>query len=353
MKILEEKKAIVDKTIEKYLPKKLDSRYIEWAFGKANYAYDKNALQKTLSDIVWDILDRGGKRWRPGLLLIVAEALGADPEKIKDFSVIVELAHNGSLLIDDIEDDSELRRGKPCIHKIFGVDAAINAGNFMYFLPTLVFTKNRNKFSEKILLRAHEIFSEEMTTIHLGQGMDIHWHKGKEDDVTEEQYLQMCAYKTGTLARMAARLGVALADGTEEQEERLGKVAESLGIGFQIQDDILNLTAESEKGTFTKDYIGSDISEGKRSLLVIHTLKEASEKDRDRLINILNMHTKDKALIKEAIDIIKKYNSIEYAKGLAKNIVKSAWDAAEPLLKESEAKQQLKMLIEFSTERKY
>ncbi|NIM45265.1 MAG: polyprenyl synthetase family protein, partial [Nitrososphaeria archaeon] len=97
-------------------------------------------------------------------------------------------------------------------HKIFGEDIAINAGTFMYFLAFFPFIKNRKKFDEKTLLKAWEVTMEETTRIHYGQVTDIAWHKGlaDADKIEEREYLQMCAYKTGVLARLAARLAVIL-----------------------------------------------------------------------------------------------------------------------------------------------
>jgi len=340
---LQKKAELIDGVIKRYIPEKMDAKFAEWAFGQARFSYDIDAMNQSISKPVWDLLDRGGKRWRPALFLLITEVLGGEQEKTLDFAIVPELAHNGSLMVDDVEDMGEMRRGKPCTHKIFGLDIAINAGNFMYFIPYLVFIKNREKFDPQTLLRAYEAFSQEMINIHIGQGMDIWWHKGR-DSVTEEQYCQMCAYKTGTLARLSARLAVALSGGSPEQEEKLGKMAEAIGVGFQIQDDIL-----SASGTefAAKKGFGDDVTEGKRTLMVIRTLKKASEEDRKRLIEILNMHTRDKKLIKEALGILKKYDSISYAKEFARNMVRKAWSEAGPLLPESPAKKKMKEFTDF------
>jgi geranylgeranyl diphosphate synthase type I len=149
------------------------------------------------------------------------------------------------------------------------------------------------------------------------------------------------------LARLAARLAVILNEGGQELEEKLGKFSESIGIAFQIQDDILNIAPLKDWGK----EIGDDINEGKRTLLVVHILKKANGPDKKRLIEILNMHTKDQKLIKEAIAIIKRHGSIEYAKEFARKIVRDAWKGVEPLLAESKAKQKLKAFANFMVER--
>jgi geranylgeranyl diphosphate synthase type I len=346
---LNQKKPLIDDIIKRYLPSEFSQEYAEWAFGKARYSYDTKSLTKSLSDPVWDLLGRGGKRWRPALFLLITEMLGADLDKVRDFAVIPELTHNGSLITDDIEDMGELRRGKPCIHKLFGQDVAINAGNFLYFLPSIVFIKMRDRFDDKTIIRAYEAYSQEMVNIHIGQALDIWWHKGRASGVTEEQYLQMCAYKTGTLARLAARLAVILSGGSPETEALLGRLAESLGVAFQIQDDVLS----ASQGEFSKKKgFGDDITEGKRSLPVIRCLNSAPEQDRKDLLDILGKHTRDPRLISRALDILKRNNCIGYARDFSRKLVEKAWKDAEPSLPENPARNTLESLMRFVTERK-
>ncbi len=348
-KLLEGQKQEIDKKIEEYIPKKLTRETLEQTCGKPRYAYDVDTASKAVNEPIWDLLSRGGKRWRPGLFLLANEAFGGDPKTIFDFVVIPEVVHSGTLLIDDCEDDSSLRRGKPCIHKIYGVDVAINAGNAMYYLPLLSLMKARGKFPDSMLLKAYEIYSQEMINISYGQGMDIWWHKGKKYEVSEAEYLQMCAYKTGTLARMSAKLGALFAGASNKQLEAIGKFAESIGVAFQIQDDILNLVGEE----FAKGKgVGEDIHEGKRTLIVIHCLSKADKKDAMRLREILSMRPTDQKVIDEAIAIILKYGSIEYAAQRAKEVVGGAWQEVEPQLKPSNAKDALKAFADYLVERK-
>ncbi len=347
-KLLESRKEEIDKKIEEFIPRQLSAITVEQCCGKPRYAYDLDTMTKSVNEPIWELISRGGKRWRPVLLLLSYEAFGGNAKDVMDFVVIPEIVHSGTLLVDDIEDDSDLRRGKPCIHKIYGVDVAINAGNAMYYLPLLALKKNRNSFPPETMLKAYEIYTQEMINISYGQGMDIWWHKGKKFNVAEQEYLQMCAYKTGTLARMSAKLGALFAGASEKQVEAIGKCAESIGVAFQIQDDILNLIGEKfgeSKG------VGEDIHEGKRTLMAIHALEKADKKDAERLREILLMHTSDRKLIREAIDIIKKYESIEYAKKKAREIVSNAWKDLDPLLRPSNAKDSLKLFADYLIER--
>jgi len=351
-KLLEEKASLIDKIIEKYIPKEFDKNSLVFSLSPPRYDYNFAALNKSVAEPIWDFLDRGGKRWRPSLFLLVAEALGKDPNELLEFAIIPEVIHNGSIMIDDVEDNSEFRRGKPCTHKLFGVDIAINVGNAMYYLPLFPLIKNRGKLSAEKLSKIYEVYVQEMINISFGQAMDIAWHRGwaDADKITETQYLQMCAYKTGTLARMAAKMAAVLCDASEDTVERLGRFAEAIGVAFQVQDDILDLSgsefAEKKGGK------GQDITEGKRSLIVIHTLEKATQKDKKRLIEILGMHTTSQRLRNEAIRIIEKYNSIDYAKEFARKMVIESWKEVDRLLQPSDAKEKLRAFATYLVERK-
>jgi len=354
---LEELKPEIDKVIEKYLPKKVTKRWLEFTFGKPRYSFSQKAAQESLSKPIWEFLSRGGKRWRPALFLLLTEAIGGDVKKVKDFVVIPELIHEGTIIIDDIIDRGELRRGKPCLHKIFGVDIALNAGNFLYFLSLLALIKNQKKFEPEILNKAYQTYIQEMLNLGLGQGTDIFWAKPPHQiwsgaEIEEKEYLQMCVFKTGCLSRMAAKLAVILSEGSEKLAEKLGQMAEAIGVAFQIQDDILDITlAGKDREKFGKVF-GQDIKDGKRTLMVIHTLKKANPGDKKRLLEILNKQTDNLTEIKEAVGLIKKYGSPNYAKNLSQKIVSDTWQEVDKLLPESKAKKRLKSFISYLIKRK-
>jgi len=126
----------IEKALKEFLPEEITVTWAEKAAGKNQWTPDTNALTNALSTPIWNFLSRGGKRWRPMLMLLSCQAVGGKPEDIIQFTIIPELIHNGTLIADDVEDGSELRRGKPALHKLFGMDIALNAGNTLYFLPS-------------------------------------------------------------------------------------------------------------------------------------------------------------------------------------------------------------------------
>jgi geranylgeranyl pyrophosphate synthase len=250
---------------------------------------------------------------------------------------------------DDVEDDSVARRGKPCVHKIFGVDTAVNTGAIMYFWPIAKIINNEFNLTEKQRLAIYDLYATEMIRVSSGQAWDIEWHHGGYTP-NEKQYLNMCLCKTGVLTRFACQLGAIIGGATKEQYDALGDFGQIVGVGFQIQDDILELTeADFKKG---KGSIGGDIHEGKRTLIVIRTLEKANEKDKKRLIEILDSHATDEKIIQEALDIINKYDGIEYSKKKAEELVLKGWAKADKVLKESNAKTMLKKFAEHLVNRK-
>ena len=339
----------VEKGIENYIPRKASDKWIESILGKTVFELDLEAYTKGVNDPIWDLLDRGGKRFRPVMTCIVAEALGGKWETAMKVAPIVELIHNGTLMSDDVEDDSIARRGKPCVHKIFGIDTAVNTGAIMYFWPMAKIVNNDFKLTEKQRMQIYDLYITEMIRVSSGQAWDIEWHHGGYTP-NEKQYLNMCLCKTGVLTRFACQLGAIIGNSTIEQYNALGEFGQIVGVGFQIQDDILELTeADFKKG---KGSIGGDIHEGKRTLIVIRTFEKATSADKKRLIEILDSHTVVESEIQEALDIINKYDGISYSKKKAEELVLQAWAKADKVLDDSNAKILLKKFAEHLVDRK-
>lgn len=350
-KYLEAQVPIIDKAIATYIPRSFSEDALVFTIRPPRYAYNLKALNKAVADPIWEFLDRGGKRWRPTLFLLICEALDKNPADYLEYAIIPEVIHNGTLMIDDIEDQSDKRRGKPCTYKLFGLDIAINTGNAMYYLPLLPLIANREKLTAAQRTRAYEVYVQEMINLSFGQAMDIAWHRGLADADTlrEKEYLQMCAFKTGTLARLAARLAAVLSGANDTLAETLGDFAEAIGVAFQIQDDILDLTGKEFADK--KGARGMDISEGKRTLMVINTLQNATPRDQKRLVEILSSHTNQQPLRNEAIAIMEKYGAIDYAKEYAAKIVTKSWADVNRLLPETKAKERLRAFANYLVER--
>jgi len=339
---LSDNRKTVNKLMENFFPRVVTREWLQKLLGESPTDYSLEALKASLTVPLWNFLDRGGKRWRPLLAVLCCNAVGGDAGKYMDVMLVPEFLHNGSLIVDDIEDSSEMRRGAPCLHKIYGVDIALNAANTFYYLPLNLI--KQSQLDDAMRLRLYEILQDDVLKLHLGQATDIYWHR-TDTEVSEEQYLKMCANKTGGMARLSAKLGAILGGATQAQIDALGKFAETIGVAFQIQDDILNI-----EGELGKEH-GDDITEGKKSLPVLRTFSVANKADSHRLKEILRMHTKDKKIIDEALAIIRKYDGIPYSNNKATELVQSSLKDVEENLEQNEAKSLLKQLASFMIQR--
>jgi len=264
----------IEEKLKHWLPAKVEaiakSKWAEEVFpgiGKDVSVSSLNALIEPLKDM----LSRGGKRWRPLLMTLICETLGGGDSALS-LTPLVEFSHNASLIHDDIEDDSDQRRGKSTIHRMYGVDTAINSGSFFYFL-SLCCIENYKGDKNSI----YKLWAEYMRRLHLGQALDISWHRDIKVIPEIDDYFLMCGLKTGSLSRFAAELGAYTAGASAETVRYVGEAAEKLGIGFQIYDDVKNLTT----GILGKKR-GDDIVEGKKSYPVLLYLQKYPDK-RERI----------------------------------------------------------------------
>ncbi len=349
--VLDEWRPVVDETIEELLPRLVDDAYLADFFGEPTYKYDPDAVQAALSDPIWELLDRGGKRWRAVVFLLLVEAFGEDPEEYLPYACIPEILHNGTIIVDDVEDDASMRRGDPALHLEHGTDIALNAGNAMYFLPLKLITRDPGGLDDGTRLAAYEMLMYELNRTHLGQGMDIHWHNQKEIRMTEQEYLEMCACKTGCLGRIVARLAAIVTGQSDEVEQAVADYAEQMSIAFQIGDDILDVEHTlDEAGAFGKEF-GNDVREGKKTLMVIHAAQHADPEDVARLEEILWADENDEDEIMEVIDILQSNGSIEYAREQALTLAEEARGYLGDLDLEPEPAEHLSEFTQFVVER--
>lgn len=253
-------------------------------------------------------------------------------EILYEIGDIIGIFHNASLLIDDIEDDSTLRRGQPCAHIKFGTPSTINCGNYMYFIAlrkgmdvlprlwTLLPSSDTLKLSE-VKEKTMKILVDEMLNLHQGQGLDIYWRDNLREVMHNglpsiAEYLQMIMNKTGGLFRLSVKLlGLFANDTSNWDSDSLVRLANLLGIIYQIRDDYLNLA--DVRYSEMKGYAGEDLIEGKLSLPVLHSLLN-SKGDTTPLHHVLfeldspEKRRNDLQSIKLAIDYLQAGPSLNY-----------------------------------------
>lgn len=348
---LAEWRSQIDEAIEDIIPRTIDEEYLKTFFGEPSYSYQAETIQKVLADPVWDLLDRGGKRWRAVLFLVLIDAFGENPRKYLSYACIPEILHNGTIIVDDIEDGANLRRGNPALHHRFGTDIALNAGNALYFIPLSIIARNDADLESDQHLHMYEMLAYEFNRTHLGQGMDIYWHNQREIVISEKQYYEMCACKTGCLVRIVARLAAIVTGKPLEVERQIAAYAEDISISFQIADDILDVEHTiNEAGDFGKEF-GNDIKEGKKTLMTVYTAEHAPAEDVARLEKILWDDDNTDEEVLEAIEIMDSVNAIDYARERALSLSASARNHLDELELKPDANDQLEVFTRFVIER--
>lgn len=266
----------------------------------------------------YDYMDSNpGKDIRSALIAAFNAFLHVPQSSLDSITKVVAMLHTSSLLIDDVEDNSLLRRGIPVAHSIFGTAQTINSANYVYFLALQELQKLTNWKD------AVEIFSTELLNLHRGQGMDLYW-RDTLSCPTEDDYLEMVQNKTGGLFRLAVKLMQA----ESPQRGRLDCVplVNLMGLIFQICDDYLNLSST----TYTKNKgLCEDLTEGKFSFPVIHSIR--TDPSNLQLINILKQKTTDDQVKRYAVKYMEGTGSFEYTRRAIRDLKAKAYGLIEQL----------------------
>ncbi|XP_050520101.1 terpene synthase isoform X1 [Daktulosphaira vitifoliae] len=260
------------------------------------------------------IMQVPGKQIRAKLALAFNYWLKIPTDKLAVIGDIVQMLHNSSLLTDDIQDDSVLRRGIPVAHSIYGVASTINAANYMSFVAL-----------ERTLSLGHPkattVYTEQVLELHRGQGMEIYW-RDNYTCPTEEEYKKMTIRKTGGLFMLAIRLMQLFS----ENENDFTKLTGILGLYFQIRDDYCNLCLQeySENKSYCED-----LTEGKFSFPVIHAIH--SHPEDSQIMNILRQRTKNIEVKKYCVKLLNNYGSFEHTRKVLTQLDNDARKEVEQL----------------------
>lgn len=260
---------------------------------------------------------RGGRSLRPTLCIAVARAFGAELEEAIHTAVALELLHNAFLVHDDIEDDSQERRGEPALHVLHGRPIAINVGDALSIFSLQPLLDNRKTLGLRIALRIMEEAERMARETVEGQAIELGWREHCTVELSESDYLRLVLKKTcwyTTLFPIRAGALIGTRDGIElEQFMRFGFF---VGAAFQIQDDVLNLIGDPKR--YGKELDG-DLWEGKRTLMVVHLLHHAGPEERAQLHAFFARARADKRA--EEVRWVKQrmlhYGSVRYASELA------------------------------------
>jgi len=267
------------------------------------------------------IIDAGGKRLRPYLVLKSCKLVGGREEDAIPTAAAVELLHTFTLIHDDIIDEDEKRRGLPTVHTRWGVPTAIVTGDLLFAKVYETITKftDPRRVSPKRILQVLKDVSEATVAVCEGQTLDMMFeHK---ETISEDEYFEMIRAKTAALLETSARCGGILGGAKKSQVERLGKYGHYAGVAFQLIDDVLGLTADEK---VLGKPVGSDIHEGKRTLIIVHALKHASEDQRKKILETLGNRSASPERTQEIIDLVGSLGSINYVEEKARKYIKKS-----------------------------
>jgi geranylgeranyl diphosphate synthase type I len=285
------------------------------------------------------LVDSGGKRLRPSMLLLAGEAAGGDAAALAPAAVSIELIHNFTLIHDDIMDNADVRRGRPAVHKIWGQSGAILAGDTLYSKAFQVLGMTAAR--PKLILGAMNLLSRTCTAICEGQWLDMEFEA--RDLVSEAEYMEMIEKKTGVLYGASAAMGALLSGADPDAVAALDQFGRLTGMGFQLQDDVIDLIAP-EKVSGKRQ--GGDLIEAKKTLIVIHAFAN------DVPVKVFGKRDATAEEIQEAILLLEKSGSIEYARSKAEEMVENGKMALR-ILPDSRARATLLELADFMIRRIY
>jgi len=312
-------------------------------FNKQLEKYLKGGHPETLYNAARHLPLAGGKRLRPCFSLISCEAVKGDIIKVIPLAIALELIHNFTLIHDDIMDKSKLRRNMPTVHIKYGEPAAINAGDLLF---TKAFESMHNIAVDCSIFKNVEFgFIDFIREICEGQQLDMDFEK--RQIISEEEYLEMIRKKTAVFFQFAAEAGAIVGGGTQDEVNALNAYGLNAGLGFQIWDDYLDIS--SDEHTLGKD-IGNDIRNGKKTLIAVHCLNNATGNDKKLLDRIFGNINATESEVKQVYDLFKKLKSIDYAKETALSYITKAKKALD-ILPESDSKQLLFELADYSIKR--
>jgi octaprenyl-diphosphate synthase len=307
-------------------------------------AVDKMIQARLQSDVVLInqlghyIINSGGKRLRPALAILSARACGYQGEQHANLATIIEFIHTATLLHDDVVDGSDMRRGKQTANNLWGNEASVLVGDFLY-------TRSFEMMVEMDSMPLMNILSH--TTNIIAEGEVLQLLNCNDPDTSEAAYLEVIHHKTAKLFEAAGQLGAVISGSSIVLEKAMANYAMHLGSAFQLVDDLLDYSESSE--AIGKN-IGDDLAEGKPTLPLIYAMQHGNDQQRQVIRHAIEQGERDK--IDEIIGIIKQTGAMDYTSQAAAEEARLAKEALT-ILPDSIYKEALMSLADFSIERSY
>jgi geranylgeranyl pyrophosphate synthase/predicted secreted hydrolase len=316
---------------------------------------DASRAARVLTNPLREIVMRGGKAWRSYALLACIDAVGADPDRYRHWLVLPEILHTGSLIIDDVQDRSTVRRGGPACHVVHGEATAINVGAVSPYLALVASHSEELPVALRVVI--YELFHRTMRAAYLGQALDVMGLREMMPAVVEtgdalvlEKAVRAThRLKSGVPASGLARVAVRLANGTPAQENALANLFEAYGLAFQIVDDVLNLRG-FEGGLKNR---AEDLAEGKITAPIAKAFGRLDREGRAVLWDTLETCTHDLSAAEDVVGTLELCGALDDCMKEAYAMIEEAWAAATPLIADSHAKLMLRAFGWYVLERQY
>lgn len=307
---------------------------------------------RSLYDASRHLIRAGGKRIRPFLVIQSCRAVGGCMDSVLPAAAAVELIHNFTLIHDDIMDQDNFRRGAPTVHVLWGLPTAILAGDLLFSkaFEALFICAFHDDISFRSVVEAGRRLASAVSTIAEGQALDMFLSgRLREKLISEEDYFEMIYKKTAALIKVSCEIGGLLGKAEPKELDALSRYGEHIGIAFQMKDDILSIMGDER---VLGKPVGSDLREGKCTLILIHALRNASDNQREIIMNVYGKQNISREEVSMVIDVLRDLGSIDYVEGIARRRAALAKECIEAL-EFGEAKDLLLDLADFIVARKY
>ncbi len=282
---------------------------------------DQVELPPVLRKAALHLLKAGGKRLRPFVALKACELVGGQEGHVLPTASALELLHTFTLIHDDIMDRDERRRGVSAVHVVWGVPMAIDAGDLLFAMVYhVIVERTPESVPREKLLQVIGVIAKAAIAICKGQALDLSFAERREA-VTEDEYFKMISLKTAALYEASATSGAILGGADEDSVERLRVFGRNFGLAFQIRDDVLGLIGKERQ---LGKPVGSDLKEGKSTILVIHALRTGAKKEREAIQKVLGNPNATDGQVAQAIEAIRATGAFEHAKKLSIQFVQKA-----------------------------
>ena len=297
-----------------------------------------NSSVTLVNTVAAHILNSGGKRIRPLLLLLSARLCGYGGREHHQLGSLVEFIHTATLLHDDVVDDADIRRGRQTARKVWGNQISILVGDYLYSKAMCQVVEFRSQGINEVLAEACNKMAE-------GEVLQLYYNGNP--DMPEADYIKIVEHKTAGLIAACCRMGSILAEAPEVQQEALFRFGQYLGIAFQVADDTLDYTAN---GASLGKTLGQDLRQGKATLPLLHLLDHCSHTDRQMIKDRMETRTLTDGDLKRLIDLMEEYGSIAYALNRAQTYIDAAKRDLD-LFEDSTAKRALSVAADYMVTR--